>query len=133
MKILSKFLKQLFTCLQGVLQKIRSAKFKKKQGKILYHSIPSRRWLKIQKIVSETSAKRHHPFNTNAQFSKKQHFSPCDTHTCAWKIQSRSKGIIYLVHLQISEKWTFLTPCTCAYQWVKNVSFSENCAYVLNE
>ena len=38
---------------------------------------------------------------------------------------------------QISEKRTFLTPLirtrTCAYQGVRNVSVSENFAYVLNE
>ena len=38
---------------------------------------------------------------------------------------------------KFSEKRTFLTPwyahvCTCAYHGVKNVSFSENFAYVLN-
>ena len=38
---------------------------------------------------------------------------------------------------KFSEKLTFLTPLirtrTCAYQGVRNVSFSEYVAYVLNE
>ena len=34
---------------------------------------------------------------------------------------------------KFSEKLTFLTSRTCVYQGVKNVSFSENLAYVLNE
>ena len=38
---------------------------------------------------------------------------------------------------KFSEKLTFLNPLirtrTCAYQRVRNVSFSENFAYILNE
>ena len=36
-------------------------------------------------------------------------------------------------HGKFSEKRTFLTPRTCAYQWVIDVSFPENFVYVLNE
>ena len=41
-------------------------------------------------------------------------------------------------YAEFSKKLTFLTPLyalvrTYAYQWVRNVSFSENSAYVLDE
>ena len=42
----------------------------------------------------------------------------------------------FSTYAKISEKLTFLTPlictCTCAYQGVRNVTFSENYAYVLH-
>ena len=34
---------------------------------------------------------------------------------------------------KFSTKLTFLTPCTCTYQGVRNVSLSENFAYVLKD
>ena len=34
---------------------------------------------------------------------------------------------------KFSTKLTFLTPCTCTYQRVRNVSLSENFAYVLKD
>ena len=47
------------------------------------------------------------------------------------------KGIISLVHTQIFPKnLTFVIPWyvhTCAYQGIRNVSFSKNFGYVLNE
>ena len=46
------------------------------------------------------------------------------------------KDIIRLVSAQIFQKLTFLTPLiythACAYQWVRNDSFLEKSAYVLN-
>ena len=47
------------------------------------------------------------------------------------------RGRSFSTYGKISEKLTFLTPLIrtpmCAYQRVRNVSFSENFAYVLNE
>ena len=36
--------------------------------------------------------------------------------------------IIHLLHTQM-----YVCKCTCGYQGVRNVSFSENVAYILNE
>ena len=40
---------------------------------------------------------------------------------------------LFSTYAKFSEKLIFLNPRTCAYQGVRNVSFSENFAYVLNE
>ena len=45
------------------------------------------------------------------------------------KIEYLSKDYSFSEHTKFSEKRTH----TCAYQRVKNVSFSENFAYALNE
>ena len=44
-------------------------------------------------------------------------------------------GTIHLLstHAKFSEKLTFVRARMCAYQAVRNVSFSENLTYVLNE
>ena len=43
-------------------------------------------------------------------------------------------GIIHLAHIRSFPKnLHFLPPDTLAYQWIRNVSFSECFAYVLNE
>ena len=46
-------------------------------------------------------------------------------------------GIIHLYVCRIFRKTDISYPLihtrTCAYQWVRNVSFSENFAYLLNE
>ena len=46
-------------------------------------------------------------------------------------------GIIHLVRTQIFQKTNISDPLirtlTCAYQGVRNISFSENVAYVLDE
>ena len=46
-----------------------------------------------------------------------------------------TNGIIHLVRMQNLSKLTFLTPYRHTYdtQRVRNVSFSENVVYVLNE
>ena len=55
-----------------------------------------------------------------------------DTH----KIEIEIRGHPLSMYAKFSEKLTFLTPLTrlrtCAYQGVRNVSFSENFAYVLS-
>ena len=44
------------------------------------------------------------------------------------------KDNLFSTYAQLSEKLTFLTPLrTCAYQDVRNVRFSANFAYLLNE
>ena len=48
---------------------------------------------------------------------------------------SEQFGISHLVQTKFSDKLIFLTPCmhTCVYQGVRNVSFSENVACILND
>ena len=43
------------------------------------------------------------------------------------------KDYSFSTYAKYSEKLIFLTPSYCAYQGVRNVSFSENFAHVLNE
>ena len=49
-------------------------------------------------------------------------------------IDFRLLGIIHLVRTQnFLKNYYFLPPDTCTYQWVRNIRFLENFAYVLNE
>ena len=53
------------------------------------------------------------------------------------KSYGKLRGHPLSTYVKFSEQLTFLTPLirtrTCAYQGVRNVNFSENFAYVLNE
>ena len=55
----------------------------------------------------------------------------------AWHPQDHKHGFIDLVHLQNFRKtnisYPLISTCTCAYQWVRNVSFLENSANALNK
>ena len=50
-------------------------------------------------------------------------------------LKRRSSDHSFGKYAKLSEKLTFPTPdmCTCAYQGLRYVSFSENFAYILNE
>ena len=101
--------------------------------------------------MSDNSLRKHSsdtaPKTTFLEFLKKNYdgtIQSCSQKIADWdrrgimdpRAQLLRRDHSFITYAKFFEKLTFLThflPPTCVYQGVINISFSENCAYVVNE